>query len=129
MINFDQELNTKLFEDALIQNRPAFVDYFLRKKYDVLQTTEFIQLKNNPNEKTIRTIITKLNTTLAMLKTNNNQTKGLSNQKQISTTDDENKHQPEPDNPRVRAVYARKFIIKKLYKKEIDHLKVIIYSH
>jgi hypothetical protein len=129
MINFDQELKAKLFEKALLNDRPAFVDYFLRQKYDVLQTTDFIRFKNNTNENTIRTIITKLNTTLAMLTINNNQTKDLSNQKQISTTDNENKHQPEPDNPKVRAAYARKFIIEKLYKNGIDHLKVIIYSH
>ncbi len=38
-----------LFEKALKYNRPQFVDYFLRRYYNPLETTKFIEYKQKSN--------------------------------------------------------------------------------
>jgi hypothetical protein len=35
-----------LFEKALKENRPMFVDYFLRRYYNPLETTAFVEYRN-----------------------------------------------------------------------------------
>ncbi|CAF1382563.1 unnamed protein product [Rotaria sordida] len=39
----DPKLYPSLFEQALKENRPVFVDYFLRRNHNPLQTTEFLK--------------------------------------------------------------------------------------
>jgi hypothetical protein len=124
VINLDQTLNTELFEKALINNRPVFIDYFLRKQYNILQTSYFLELKSDPkNEKTIQ----KLNTILNLLSWSNKQENDSNNEHKLSAIDDDPllKSQLEEDDANVRAAFARKFLIEKLYQSEIDHLKVI----
>ncbi len=97
----DQKLNIELFEKALINNRPVFVDYFLRKQYNILETTKFIDFKNNLDENIRRQI--------------------PSSNEQDETIDELHKE----DDANVRAACARKFLVEDLYKKGIDHLEVI----
>jgi len=44
-----QNQYSRLFEKALKQNRPQFVDYFLRRYYNPLETTKFIEYKGESN--------------------------------------------------------------------------------
>jgi hypothetical protein len=104
-------LNTKLFEKALRGNRPVFVDYFLRRQYNILETNEFIDFKNDPNENIRRQIVTHFN--------------GPLSNEQDEINDDLHKE----DDAKVRAAFARKFIVEKLYKDGIDHLEVIRFYH
>ncbi len=126
MINLDQTLNIKFFEKALIKNRPVFIDYFLRKEYNILQTSEFIKLKNDSKHgKTIQILNTRFN----LFSLNNNQEKDLENENRSSKIDDPLlKYQLEEDDANVRAAFARKFLIEKLYQNKIDHLEVISIS-
>jgi len=121
MINLDQTLNSELFEKALINNRPVFIDYFLRKQYNILQTSDFIKLKNDPNKEIIQTLNTKFNSPSS----NNNQENDSENENQLSTIDGLHRYQLEEDDVNVRAAFARKFLIEKLYKNKLDHLEVI----
>jgi hypothetical protein len=125
VINLDQTLNIKLFEKALINNRPVFIDYFLRKEYNILPTSDFIELKNDSKHGTIKILNTKFN----LFSSNNNQEKDLENENRSSTIDDPLlKYQLEEDDANVRALFARKFLIEKLYQKKINHLEVISIS-
>jgi hypothetical protein len=113
-----------LFEKALISNRPAFVDYFLRRQYDVLQTSDYIKFnnKNKNNEKTIQEIATSLRAAIkSTLLLGKNQVTPMkyNNEDKISSVDDD-------DDAIIRAVFDRAFIIEKLYVNPIDHLKVLI---
>lgn len=91
----DHMWQVELFEKSLINNRPAFVDYFLRRQHDVLETKKYLKaMKTSKNiEQTVR------------------QDKG------------------EPSNAAERAVFGREFIIQKLYRIGIDHLRVIQVLH
>ncbi len=104
-------MNIELFKKALTNNRPVFVDYFLRKQYNILETIEFIDFKNDPDENIRRQTITKFNVP-------------LSNQ-QDEIIDELHKE----DDANVRAACARKFLVEDLYIKEIDHLEVIQYNY
>ncbi len=95
-----------MFEEALIKNRPIFIDYFLRRQHDVLQTKDYIEFtKNNPKS-------TQINST--SFSEGENSLVAHSN---ISHTKDEEN----------RVTFGRKFIITKLYEKPIDHLKVLVF--
>ncbi|CAF1313445.1 unnamed protein product [Rotaria sordida] len=43
----DRKYYPSLFEQALKENRPSFVDYFLRRYYNPLETTAFVKYKNS----------------------------------------------------------------------------------
>jgi len=104
-------LNIELFKKALIKNRPVFVDYFLRKQYNILETIEYIDFKNDPDENIRRQTITKFNVPLS--------------NKQDETIDELHKE----DDAKVRAAYARRFLVEDLYKKGNGHLEVIQYNY
>jgi hypothetical protein len=110
-----------LFEKALISNRPAFVDYFLRRQYDVLQKSDYIKLNNKNNEKTIQTSATSLRAAIVSTSLfGKNQVAPVPyNEDEISSVDDD-------DDANIRAAFDRKFVIEKLYGNPIDHLKVLI---
>jgi len=109
----DEKLNIELFEKALINNRPAFVDYFLRKQYNILQTIYFLEFKKTSNDKTIRETNALLNTTPS-----NDQT---------TIIDDQQKREREEDDANLRAIFAKKFLIKKLHKERMERSKVILF--
>lgn len=97
-------MKTELFVRALINDRPVFVDYFLRKQYNILETREFLTLKNKSNVKTTEETNTR----------QNNQT---------PTVDDQRK-----DYVEIRAACARKFIIEELYMEKFGHLEVNLFQ-
>jgi hypothetical protein len=45
----DRTYYPSLFEKALRENRPQFVDYFLRRYYNPLETTAFVKYRNAGN--------------------------------------------------------------------------------
>lgn len=96
-----------LFEKALISNRPIFVDYFLRRQYNVLETSDYIQFKKK-TEENIRQVVTPLRATILS-----------------SSLDSKDDDKFQEDNTHVRAALGLKFVIEKLYANPIIYLKVL----
>ncbi|CAF4725067.1 unnamed protein product [Rotaria sp. Silwood1] len=121
-INYDRTWDTDLFEKALMTNRPAFVDYFLRRQYDVLETKEYIEFIDRGERipqicAALRAmILSSLLTDMDSVTTEMN-----NNGDEISTSD---VAENEDDTANVRAAFGRKFVIEKLYANRIDHLKL-----
>jgi len=123
-------LNIELFEKALINNRPAFVDYFLRKQYNILQTIYFLEFKKTSNEKTIRETNAALNTTPSNEKTIRETNAALNttpSNNQTTIIDDQQKREREEDDANLRAIFAKKFLIEKLHKERMERSKVILF--
>jgi hypothetical protein len=119
--DYNKKWNIDFFEKALINNHPTFVDYFLRRQHNVLETKDYIELKKENNEKIKQISSTSIRaTTLSTSIIRGNQTTSLpdNNEDETSPVDDDDKGN--------RAISGQTFIIKKLYANPIDHLQVLI---
>ncbi|CAF4182954.1 unnamed protein product, partial [Rotaria sordida] len=104
----DPKLYPSLFEQALKENRPVFVDYFLRRNHNPLQTTEFLKYSER----------------LRMTMNNDNKFNSDRKADQSRKQSLENEINLE-DN--LRAECALKFIIKELYgpfQTHFDHWSI-----
>ncbi|UJR07956.1 hypothetical protein I4U23_012235 [Adineta vaga] len=115
--------NVDLFEKALITNRPAFVDYFLRRQYDVLETSEYINFKKTPDRNMAQDIIASLRAAILTLQVDRNKIRIQADhsKQQSLTLDDITKY--EIDEANIRASYALKFLITHLYRITNEHRK------
>ncbi|CAF3609712.1 unnamed protein product [Rotaria sp. Silwood1] len=97
------ELYPSLFEQALKENRPVFVDYFLRRNHNPLQTTEFLKYSES-----LRKIMINGNESDSDRTISQPRKKAMENE---TNNDDE-----------IRVQCALKFIIEELYKPIQTHL-------
>jgi hypothetical protein len=126
VIEYDPTWNADLFEKALIHNRPAFVDYFLRRQYDVLETTGYMGMKSN------RAATTDHNTTAPMpvpassvkAAVGRHALQPGANEHRSSISNDIIEYE-RSDEANIRAMYARKFIVTQLYRTSKYRMKVI----
>ena len=98
-----------MFGQALKENRAVFVDYFLRRYHDPLETSDLIENEKDNiewiNEKT------KKSKGIASISANNFST--------VSMVDNTRKEQPVDEfslEDKVFAIYALNFILKDLYE-------------
>ncbi|CAF1528136.1 unnamed protein product [Rotaria sp. Silwood1] len=97
------ELYPSLFEQALKENRPVFVDYFLRRNHNPLQTTEFLKYSESLKKMMINGNESDSDRTISQPRK-----KAMENE---TNNDDE-----------IRVQCALKFIIEELYKPIQTHL-------
>ncbi|CAF1223885.1 unnamed protein product [Adineta ricciae] len=100
------EWSADLFERALLTNRPAIVDYFLRRQHDILETKEFV--KSKPKSMSdIAAMFRAAMTTMQIGKTTANIQLQVSTPGEITTQ--------EKDEAMLRASFSLKFIVTQLY--------------
>ncbi|CAF4073582.1 unnamed protein product [Rotaria sordida] len=98
----DPTLYPSLFELALKENRPVFVDYFLRRNYNPFETTEFVKRSENLKKK------------------RNSSNEFNSDQKRIQSEQESTENNKNSLNTQ-QVECAIKFIIKELYEKVETH--------
>jgi hypothetical protein len=124
VINYGETWNTVFFEKALVTNRPAFVDYFLRRQHDVLETREYIEFNHNRENKIVQEIVASLRPINLSSRFDIDQVTTQPNNNEYETSFATDVAENETDDANVRAAFGRKFVIKKLYEKTNDHIEV-----
>ncbi|UJR16241.1 hypothetical protein I4U23_003149 [Adineta vaga] len=96
----DPKFSAEWFEKALKENRPSFIDYYLRRNLDPLTTNKWIDNK----DKTEKWIDNKKSKSLLIVPPTNQDPNADDSSKDLSLKD------------KARAIYALNFILEKLYE-------------
>ncbi|CAF0986831.1 unnamed protein product [Adineta steineri] len=129
IIYYDPTWSVDLFEKAVLHNRPVFIDYFLRRQHDALETSSYIEFKSNREKENIRIMKSSLRLGTVLSNFDFSQMPSQPDDKDHTIPIDNDLTQYEVDEANIRAAFGRKFVIEKLYEKTNREIEKLYHAY